>query len=165
MSTCIDSDHDRLTIRLTDFGLARDLSGLDERPDVDEFTDISLRIEAEANGIIWPSGVLNWAKGEDSYALGLTLAELFFSALSQGGPNERTSRSGMQRLFHDLFQCDMSAAREFCAEDEDWKYAVEFLDLEGGQGWAMIGELLSCQSNLEDLISRYSAFLNSGEEV
>merc|ERR1712118_419162 len=135
-------------------------SSSNEDDPMEGFTDIALRIEAESNGVEWPSGVLQWAKGEDAYALGLTLAELFFSSLSRSGPSERTSRSGMQRLFYDVFQRDMKAARAFCAEDDDWHDVVEFLDLEDGQGWDLIGDLLSCQPNVEVAMSRSSEFLS-----
>lgn len=165
MSTYRDSEHDALRVRLTDFGLARDLSSFEEATStghVDgEFSNIALRIEAEAEGVAWPSGVMKWAKGTDSYALGLTLAELFFSALSRSGPNERTSRSGLQRLLLDVFQRDMEATRDFCAADDDWKDVVAFLDLEDGQGWALLGDLLLNHDNLHALSRRYRAFFMS----
>ena len=148
-------------MRLTDFGLAKDLSRLAEcAADADAMCDIALRIEAEAAGVRWPAGVLEWAKRQDATALGLTLAELFFSALARAGPGERTSRAALRRLLQDVFAGDMRAAREFCAQEDDWADAVALLDecAGAGDGWGLLADLLEGR-DLEDVLQRSGAFL------
>ncbi len=44
----------------------------------------------------------------------------------------------LQRLLEATFRLDMEAAREFCAADDRWAPAVEFLDAGGGAGWDLI---------------------------
>jgi hypothetical protein len=43
-----------------------------------------------------------------------------------------------QRILEGTFQLDMSAARQFCAADDRWTAAVEFLDMGGGAGWDLV---------------------------
>ena len=107
----------------------------------------------------WPSEVLPWAKGQDAQALGLTLAELFFSSLARSGPGERTSRTAIRRLMEDVFEGDMARAREFCTEEDDWADAVALLDAGGGGGWGLLGELLSGNGDLGAVLRRFPEFL------
>jgi hypothetical protein len=44
----------------------------------------------------------------------------------------------MQRVLEGTFQLDMTAARQFCAADDRWVAAVDFLDKGGGAGWDLI---------------------------
>ena len=44
----------------------------------------------------------------------------------------------MQRVLEGTFQLDMTAARQFCAADDRWAAAVEFLDTGDGAGWDLI---------------------------
>lgn len=44
----------------------------------------------------------------------------------------------VQRVLEGTFQLDMSAARQFCAADDRWAAAVEFLDTGDGAGWDLI---------------------------
>jgi hypothetical protein len=44
----------------------------------------------------------------------------------------------VQRVLEGTFQLDMAAARQFCAADDRWAAAVEFLDTGDGAGWDLI---------------------------
>lgn len=44
----------------------------------------------------------------------------------------------LQRLLEGTFRLDMGAAREFCAADDRWSAAVEFLDTGDCAGWDLI---------------------------
>jgi hypothetical protein len=58
------------------------------------------------------------------------------------------SLTAMQRVLEGTFQLDMSAAR-FCAADDRWAAAVEFLDSGDGAGWDLVkvSEMISCACN------------------
>jgi len=72
---------------------------------------------------------------DDIYAGGLLMAYLAFVPFCAPGSIDGPA---LQKLFEGTFRLDIRAARDFCAADERWARAVDFLDADGKAGWDLL---------------------------
>jgi hypothetical protein len=95
------------------------------------------------------------AKAEDLHALGFVFLGLLFGTLAEpataSAPMPPTDDDTWQRLFSDIFEKDMMAFREYCADEEVWSSVVELLDGEEGAGWNLLGGLLLAREGVVEL--------------
>ncbi|GBG71482.1 hypothetical protein CBR_g8898 [Chara braunii] len=77
---------------------------------------------------------------DDIYAAGLLVAYLAFIPFCEVGSIDGPA---LQKLLERTFRLDIAAARDYCAADDRWKDAVEFLDLGQGAGWNLLQAMLN----------------------
>mmetsp|Transcript_62830 Transcript_62830/g.198988 ORF Transcript_62830/g.198988 Transcript_62830/m.198988 type:complete len:169 (-) Transcript_62830:43-549(-) len=88
LSTVDDMEANRLKVRLTNFGLAGDIT-----PGSTGIRQLGAECGEEDEG-----AVADWARAQDTRALGLATLEVVFSSLSAAGPGDTTSQDTLERL-------------------------------------------------------------------
>ncbi|GFR40873.1 hypothetical protein Agub_g1524, partial [Astrephomene gubernaculifera] len=87
----------------------------------------------------------------DLQAIALTLLEVF-SAATATSPAGSLPRTTLTRLLFDIYQDDVAALRQYCADDPALQHMVEFLDEAEGAGWDFLSQLLRATRGSEELL-------------
>ncbi|XP_042403297.1 uncharacterized protein LOC121992792 isoform X2 [Zingiber officinale] len=95
---------------------------------------------ASAAGAFTPLERRAYGIADDIYEAGLLFAYLAFVPFCEAGIIDSIS---LQRLFENMFQLDVLAAREYCSADDRLLEAVKFLDLGDGAGWELLQAMLN----------------------
>jgi serine/threonine protein kinase len=138
------TDPQRIVVKLTDLGFATTIP--------EAAMDPSLLRRARRLGCAnSPFEITAFVTGEDLHALGLAFLELLFSSLVAREAEEKegalpSDQATFQRLYEDVFECDILRLRDYCMEEPIWEAAVSFLDEDGGSGWNFIEILLSARA-------------------
>ena len=126
------TDPQRIVVKLTDLGFATTIP--------EAAMDPSLLRRARRLGCAnSPFEITAFVTGEDLHALGLAFLELLFSSLVAREAEEKegalpSDQATFQRLYEDVFECDILRLRDYCMEEPIWEAAVSFLDEDGGSG-------------------------------
>eukprot|EP00898_Chlorokybus_atmophyticus_P003270 jgi/Chlat1/3944/Chrsp26S04197 len=161
LSTTQEMDVATLTARLKDLAFSVDVreTALFGGPTLGELWDRSTAAASQpieagpGNSLaedLWRRAALAGAKAgfarrtfgvaDDMYAAGLLVAYMCFVPFCQPGSIDGPST---QRLLESTFRLDVAAARDYCAADDRWADAVEFLDAGNQAGWDLLQAMLN----------------------
>lgn len=125
---------ERLNVKLSDWGFACKLEDVardgDFRARARVFqVDVS-PYEKDGAGSLTPT--TSFAMAEDMHALGFVILGMLLTTLADivtpSAQMPPTDEDSLQRLLGEIFEKDMGAFREYCADEEYWTKVVEILD-------------------------------------
>lgn len=141
------------TIKFSDFGFAGSIA--------ESSSDESFRRRAKTFGVdVQPNQSIssiqqtNFAIAEDLHAVGFVFLGVLLTTLAEP-PNENyqmpnTDEDALQRLLGEIFQNDIQAFREYCAEEEIWDKVVALLDENDQAGWELVQKLCFARERVKE---------------
>ena len=141
------------TIKFSDFGFAGIIA--------ESSSDESFRRRAKTFGVdVQPNQSIssiqqtNFAIAEDLHAVGFVFLGVLLTTLAEP-PNENyqmpnTDEDALQRLLGEIFQNDIQAFREYCAEEEIWDKVVALLDENDQAGWELVQKLCFARERVKE---------------
>ena len=146
-SLLLSTSDDRVSnprVKISDFGFASTIT--------EAATDPGVLTRARALGCANSAfDITAFVTGEDLHAVGLLFLEFYFSSLVAWESDERSraissDQVTFQKLYSDVFDCDIIRFRDYCAEEPLWAEATSFLNDKGGSGWQLFDLLLSART-------------------